>query len=90
MRKSLLILAVVAAIAVATAPTVAQQQQAQPTATVELPVVKQAPALFTLPYREVKILDDGSCPQGRAKLIVGGDGKNIPRFVSDCLPMGSK
>lgn len=40
----------------------------------------------TIPYGEKRYVDDGQCPAGQVKQLIGGDAKkNIPRQV-ECVP----
>ena len=47
--------------------------------------LSQDPAPGKLPYGTVAYVDDGQCPAGQVKRLIGGDGKkNIPRHV-ECV-----
>ena len=48
--------------------------------------LSQDPPPGTIPYGRVVYVDDGQCPDGQVKRLIGGDAsKNIPRHV-ECVP----
>lgn len=47
--------------------------------------LSQDPAPGKLPYGQVAYVDDGQCPDGQVKRLIGGDAKkSIPRHV-ECV-----
>ncbi len=42
-------------------------------------ILKAEPPAGALPYRHVVYVDDGSCPKGQIKKLVGGNGSSVPR-----------
>lgn len=48
--------------------------------------LSQDPAPGKLPYGKLAYVDDGQCPDGQVKRLIGGDAKkSIPRHV-ECVP----
>ncbi|MFT0860183.1 DUF6719 family protein [Ancylobacter sp. G4_0304] len=42
-------------------------------------ILKAEPPAGKLPYLKVVYVDDGSCPAGQIKKLVGGNGSDVPR-----------
>ena len=59
------------------------------------PILAQEPALGALRYGQRVMVDDGSCPRGQIKLVIGGSYKP-PGFLRDfdrlreCVPRSKR
>ncbi|AHE49947.1 hypothetical protein AH4AK4_2506 [Aeromonas hydrophila 4AK4] len=54
-------------------------------APIPISYLSQDPAPGKLPYGQVAYVDDGQCPDGQVKRLIGGDAKkSIPRHV-ECV-----
>jgi hypothetical protein len=55
------------------------------TSSVAEELLKAEPAPGTLPWKAEALVDDGTCPKGQVKKIIGGNGQGIDRKKS-CVP----